>query len=127
MKKLLSILGLVAVVGAGSFAFASDGIVEDKTSQDESNYEQEVDENVDYNREGLREENNNYRRGHCWRDSENRLSQEEREELRKERREGNFSQEEREEWQEHHRGMHGDGYNNPNGRRGMHRNGRRGR
>lgn len=110
MKKLLSILGLVAVVGAGSFAFASDGIVEDKTSQDESNYEQEVDENVDYNREGLREENNNYRRGHCWRDSENRLSQEEREE-----------------WQEHHRGMHGDGYNNPNGRRGMHRNNRRGR
>lgn len=106
MKKLLSILGLVAVVGVGSFAFASDGIVEGNDYEDNTNYEQRVENGRNYDRE----ENDTYRRGHCWRYGEEDLSEEEIEE-----------------WENHHRNMYGDGYNNPNGRRGMHRNGRRGR
>lgn len=102
MKKILSILGLVGVLGIGSFAFASDGIVENREARDYPNnsiYEERMENRhknmMDYHREDLDKALEN----------------------------GEISEEEAKKWDEHYKYM--EDFHNENGFRGCH-GGRRG-
>lgn len=104
MKKILSILGLVGVIGLGSaFAFASDGIVEDKyniNSSNDFNYEERMQDRHDS------------------------MMEYHREDLDRALKDGEISQEEAQTWQDHYKYM--EDFHNENGFRGCHGNGRRG-
>lgn len=94
MKKLLGILGLVAVIGIGSFGFsyASDGIVENRTNK--GNYEDRMENRhnsmMDYHKEDVDKALEN----------------------------GDISEEEAKEWNEHYEYM--DEFHNENDFRGCH-------
>lgn len=99
MKKILSILGLVTVIGVGSFAFASesDGIVEEKglrNNTSNSKYEERI--------ENRREDRMNYHRA----------------DLKKALENGEISQEDAKKWEDHYNYM--DEFHSENGSRGCH-------
>ena len=105
MKKILSILGLVGVLGIGSFAYASasDGIVENRGSRDYQNnskYEQRM-ENGHHN-----------------------MMDYHREDVDKALEDGDISEEEAKKWDDHYEYM--DEFHNENGFRACHGRGRRG-
>lgn len=109
MKKLLSILGLVTVIGIGSFAYASasDGVAENSKSTDyqtRPNYEDRIETRSDYDGriENRHEHMREYRR----------------EDLDRSLRDGEISQEEAKKWEEHYNYM--DEFHNENGYRGCH-------
>ncbi|OLS03656.1 hypothetical protein [Tissierella creatinophila] len=103
MKKMLSILSLVGVIGIGSFAFASDGEIENRFDgkfTNNPNYEETMQKRREYMMESKRED------------------------LKEALKNGEISQEEAKKWEDHYNYM--DKFHSENGFGGCHGRGRGG-